>query len=537
MGSRSGGSRAPPATLPVAPMDRQRCGWLDAADASQCGCASCLARRSASTTARTAWPTAIRPCSVPRWTMSPPTGRWVSVDREQQLVRGRVTDLAGIAYLAAALGVERRLVQHQLGGRAGVDPQLDLGARLQLLVARRVTHDGHDPSLGGRALVAHETGIAGRAGHVVVQRRGACVARQVRLAARARPLTLLLECRIEARVGRPARRTRPPARRSGRWGSHRCRAAERPRRRRAPEHRPGSVSASRPIDRSAPVNGMSASSRWMVPASRVRAKAVSSRRMAPRTSVRRSRRMGYASPIDSMTTVAVSTRNGVAAAQQPAMAHCPADDAPQHVAAALVGRQYPVRDEEGDGPGVVGDDLVAEALRFEGVRVVAQQLQQPRVEWREQVGVVVAADTLDHRGEALQAHAGVDALEWQRHPLAGRPLVELHEHQVPDFQPARTVLAVIGDALRALGQVCATVVVDSRCTGRRVRCPPCARSWRRHRYRRRPSGPCARVAGRSRHARSPTLRHRRCMWWRPAVPGRYPGRGSGSPTPNGWRPA
>ena len=47
-----------------------------------------------------------------------------------------------------------------------------------------------------------------------------------------------------------------------------------------------------------------------VPASRVLANAVSSRRMVPRMTSRRSRRMGYASPIVSMTTAAVSTRNG-----------------------------------------------------------------------------------------------------------------------------------------------------------------------------------------------------------------------------------
>ena len=56
-------------------------------------------------------------------------------------------------------------------------------------------------------------------------------------------------------------------------------------------------------------------------------------------------------------------QEGLAAAQQPAVAHGAADDAAQDVAAALVGGQHAVGDEEGDGPRVVGDDLVAEALR------------------------------------------------------------------------------------------------------------------------------------------------------------------------------
>ena len=40
--------------------------------------------------------------------------------------------------------------------------------------------------------------------------------------------------------------------------------------------------------------------------------------------------------------------------------------------------------------------------------------------------------------------------------------LELHEHEVPDLEPARAVLAVVGDALRALGQVGAAVVVELR---------------------------------------------------------------------------
>ena len=40
------------------------------------------------------------------------------------------------------------------------------------------------------------------------------------------------------------------------------------------------------------------------------------------------------------------------------------------------------------------------------------------------------------------------------------PLVELHEHQVPDLEPARAVLGVVGDALRALGELRAAIEMD-----------------------------------------------------------------------------
>ena len=39
-------------------------------------------------------------------------------------------------------------------------------------------------------------------------------------------------------------------------------------------------------------------------------------------------------------------------------------------------------------------------------------------------------------------------------------LVELHEHEVPDLEPARAVLAVVRDAVRAFGQVRAAIEVD-----------------------------------------------------------------------------
>ena len=91
------------------------------------------------------------------------------------------------------------------------------------------------------------------------------------------------------------------------------------------------------------------------------------------------------------------------------MADGPAQDPAQDVAAALVRRQDAVGDEEVDGPRVVGDDLVAEPLRLERVRVVAEQLAHPGVDRREQVGVEVGRDLLDDAREPLEAHARVDA--------------------------------------------------------------------------------------------------------------------------------
>ena len=54
----------------------------------------------------------------------------------------------------------------------------------------------------------------------------------------------------------------------------------------------------------------------------------------------------------------------------------------------------------------------------------------------EQVDLVVRMHALQHRGDALEPHAGVDRGLGQRMQLAVIVAVELHEHQVPDLDVA-----------------------------------------------------------------------------------------------------
>ncbi len=160
--------------------------------------------------------------------------------------------------------------------------------------------------------------------------------------------------------------------------------------------------------------------------------------------------------------------------EQAAVADGPAQDSPQDVAPALVRRQHPVADEERDRARVVGDHLVAEALLLEALRVVPQQLAHPGVDRREQVRVVVARDALDDARDPLEAQAGVDAGGRERREAPVRVELELHEHEVPDLEPARAVLAVVRDAVGAFGQVGAAVVVQlrARAAGADVGHPP-----------------------------------------------------------------
>src|SRR5262249_48305265 len=55
----------------------------------------------------------------------------------------------------------------------------------------------------------------------------------------------------------------------------------------------------------------------------------------------------------------------------------------------------------------------------------------------EDVDVVVAGHALEHRGDALEPHAGVDVLRWQLRERAARIAVVLDEDQVPDLDEAR----------------------------------------------------------------------------------------------------
>ena len=107
----------------------------------------------------------------------------------------------------------------------------------------------------------------------------------------------------------------------------------------------------------------------------------------------------------SMTTAAVSARNGSRRPSSRPWRTARRRMLAQDVAASLVRRQDVVGDEERDGARVVGDDLVAEPLGLEGVGVVAEQLAHPGVDRREQVGVVVRRDLLEDAGQALEAHA------------------------------------------------------------------------------------------------------------------------------------
>ena len=91
---------------------------------------------------------------------------------------------------------------------------------------------------------------------------------------------------------------------------------------------------------------------------------------------------------------------------------------------------------------------------------------------REHVGVVVARLALQHRRDALEAHAGIDVLRRQRRQLPVRAAVELDEDEVPDLDHVRR--ARVDELAAASCPACGRC--GSRCRGRTGRSRPSPRS-------------------------------------------------------------
>src|SRR5690606_10869199 len=141
-------------------------------------------------------------------------------------------------------------------------------------------------------------------------------------------------------------------------------------------------------------------------------------------------------------------------AQLVAVAAGAANDAAQHVAAALVGGGHAVGDQEAAGTDVVGHHLERRLALIDAADGLGRGVGQVL----EQVDVVVGVDVLQHGADALQAHAGVHAGRGQRMQFAVGGTVELHEHVVPDLDVA--VAVFLRGAGRAAPDVLAVVVED-----------------------------------------------------------------------------
>ncbi len=140
------------------------------------------------------------------------------------------------------------------------------------------------------------------------------------------------------------------------------------------------------------------------------------------------------------------------------MAHRPAHDPPQHVAAALVRGQHAVGDDKRGGAQMIGDHPVARRLGALGRN--PGEIDAGVNEGAKEIDLVIVVGALQHGGHALEPHAGVDRRFWQRHALAALLLLVLHEHEVPDLDEA--VALGVGRAGRPAGDFGPVVIEDFR---------------------------------------------------------------------------
>ena len=124
-------------------------------------------------------------------------------------------------------------------------------------------------------------------------------------------------------------------------------------------------------------------------------------------------------------------------AQELGMTHCTAHDATQNIAAAFVGRQNTVSDQEARSAQMISNHTVAGA-EF-ALSLHAGCFFRSADQCLEEIDIVIVVHALQNRSDALQPHSGVDRRTRQVDALFGRDLLELHENEVPDFDETVTV--------------------------------------------------------------------------------------------------
>ena len=294
-------------------------------------------------------------------------------------------EAAGVALLAARLGIERRLVDDQPAGLAGLERRRFLA----------VDDDRRDLALGALGVVAQELGGADLLAHVEPDRLVGRVARAG--PRRARLGALLVHRLLEARRvdGDVAR------------AQHVLRQVEREAE--GVVELEGDLALQRAAGAQAPglvVEQLEAGAERPLEARLLELQRLGDQRLgADQLGI------GIAHLLHQGRHQLVDHR--ILRAEDVRMAHGAAHDAAQHVAAALVGGQHAVGDQERGRAQMVGDHLVRRRLRAVGIDagLVRHRLDQGA----EQIDVVVVVLVLQDRGEALQPHAGVDRRLGQRH--------------------------------------------------------------------------------------------------------------------------
>src|SRR6267378_4547127 len=148
------------------------------------------------------------------------------------------------------------------------------------------------------------------------------------------------------------------------------------------------------------------------------------------------------------------------------MAEGAAHDLAEDIAATFVGGQNPVRNEERGCAGMIrnnaqrsGTPFAPLGLNFFLVVYAAEFGGAPH-QGHKKISVVVGDDPLQDGGDAFEAHASVHAGLGQGSKNAAGVAVELHEHEIPDFDVAAAVAGELAIDVSVVRRFRPHVVMD-----------------------------------------------------------------------------
>src|SRR4029077_15572797 len=143
------------------------------------------------------------------------------------------------------------------------------------------------------------------------------------------------------------------------------------------------------------------------------------------------------------------------------MNHAPADQPTKHVAAPVIGWRHAVGQEHRAASRVVGEDPqrgIAVGITPVGFAGFSRKVPDQGLEG---VGLEDALSiAVDHRGDALEAHPGIDAFALQWGPLPRLVAIPLNEDQVPNLQETVAMLTVRSAVRLAAAVLLTPVIVD-----------------------------------------------------------------------------
>ena len=120
------------------------------------------------------------------------------------------------------------------------------------------------------------------------------------------------------------------------------------------------------------------------------------------------------------------------------MTQCTACDTAQHISTAFVTRNHAVNDQERSATDMIRNHAQRFIFQIRAAGFACSRFNQRL----ESINFIVRVDVLQYRRQTFHTHAGINARFWQRMQNAVLVFVELHEHQIPDFDETVTVFLI-----------------------------------------------------------------------------------------------